>query len=616
METTYYKGCRDCKSEDNVIVDNYIKGYYFNKVTDMEEAIPEGVNKYNKQFLADLMYLNSQFYGLVLTFSVVSELIKRHDIVCSSDIKDLWRLAHAQSSTIKFNLSFRASLRRYQVAKIEIYKSIVKAIEIQKNRAERNKKMVERILADYNMDIILEAVKEDTGLDLFEHCAKFRDDALKDIITLTDEDKKKESERIKEEYIEYLEKLAERKGISLYDSVSDSVVHRIEVNKAIRERINAEDKEYRVKKLRSKQITSLHNDNILIQSDINSLADIVDGRIVGKKFQKILAKKMIERLQGVAGSIYYIGLVKETYVRYLGKDGAVGSIVHARLFKTLQSAQKCLDSAKADLDGIGKELNGYCAKIMKLIVLKPKELSIEEAELKFDKTRELRDTLKHPYSISDKIICKRVVEGALGILTTSSQGEAYVYVYIGPERRVGILCTRFTGEIYLGYTDFKPYIVSKPVKDEYNRDIPVKVDNGQVVCECVKLQFNCEFYQNKLEVLYSINQTMHTILHGDIESNCRIRGISKIKPFEKLRKRIDELLKYSVEVYYILGVSVHSNQEVRYCKLSNTTRCTNGVSAMDLFTSYDEAFNSCKILNEGSFDARRFIWRIFQIGKQ
>lgn len=57
-KNNFYSGCNIIK---DFTLDNYIKGAYYDKKLGRKIQIPEGVNKYNKQFILQLNELNMQF---------------------------------------------------------------------------------------------------------------------------------------------------------------------------------------------------------------------------------------------------------------------------------------------------------------------------------------------------------------------------------------------------------------------------------------------------------------------------------------------------------------------------------------------------------------------------
>lgn len=57
-KNNFYSGCNIMK---DYVLDNYVKGVCYDRKLGRKTPIPEGTNKYNKQFILQLNDLNMQF---------------------------------------------------------------------------------------------------------------------------------------------------------------------------------------------------------------------------------------------------------------------------------------------------------------------------------------------------------------------------------------------------------------------------------------------------------------------------------------------------------------------------------------------------------------------------
>lgn len=598
---TYYSGA-GIITESGRIIRNYIEGKYFNRHTGITEEIPLGYTKYNKALSDELGALNTQFYGIILTFSITVRLIKGHKETSWGDIKNLYRLMTAQSKTIKYNKSVRMALRKYKVNIKQVYDAINSDIEKEKDRVVRNKALMIDLFSDYGMQDILTLIEKETNTDIFDSCVNFMEAARAESIIMSEEDEENFRRTTEDNYVKYLEEIAEKNNVSLYDTITERLTDKIKMRDATRQKIKEEQKQRKQDVMHTKRLQILTRDNIFLQNDMEILTDIVEGTKIGKKFSQISATQMSRRIYDTIGNIYYIGAIKATAVNYVGeKNKLCGTLVTAKLFKSAEQAKRYLEEVKQTLDD-------YHTEVLKLTLFK---VQAKDIKVDFDVKKYLEATLAAPYSDEDRYLVKRVMDTTMGIESNIYRGEALVYVNSDFGK---IVCVdKKNGGLIPGSAEFNvESMVIKPAYEEYNQCIKLMIGNRYKAFEPVKISFNSEHFKNRLQEMLNENNYICRVLTGE---ETHIKNSVKLSrnAFDTLRSRMGkEIYMLYDSLYYVAGISALQQYKVDiiYGKQKNRLHYTKSFATLDLFEHYEGAKSLCEQLNEVH---NKFIWRVFRM---
>ena len=410
-KNNFYSGCSIMK---DYTLDNYVKGLYYDKKLGRKTPIPEGINKYNKQFILQLNDLNMQFFGLLRANSILVKLLQMHEHSSYGDLHILYNLMRAQGGTIRYNKLLKSSLKKYAIQKQAIYDSIKKDLSTQEDRVVRNKKLINDIMSDFGLDCLKEFIQETTGRDIVDDILQFALDNDKDINfkgqTDTDEETQKKEiqsyyDSLDNEYINYLLSNARNNGVELFTQISDSLLQ----NHNLREQRSIErkqrQKESKQQEKQNKAISAISNDNCKLNIAINDNSKLSDYAHDGVSYKledrigirdTIELQKLINSLGGIG---YYIAICKVSKVYYLNETGkSTVSILRAKWFSELEQANTFLDKLKEC------NKNDYCIKIQKLQTVARKTKTLNE----LDRVKEIigKQLLYH----SDKaLICNKIL---------------------------------------------------------------------------------------------------------------------------------------------------------------------------------------------------------------
>lgn len=327
-KNNFYSGCNIMK---DYVLDNYVKGLYYDRKLGRKIPIPEGTNKYNKQFILQLNDLNMQFFGLLRADSVLVKLLKMHEHTYYGDLNVLYNLMRAQGGTIRYNKLLKSALKKYAIQKQVIYDAIKRDLSTQEDRVVRNKKLINDIMSDFGLDCLKEFIQETTGRDIVDDILQFALDNDKDIDfkgqTDTDEETQKQEiqsyyDSLDNEYIDYLLSNAKNNGVELFKTISDSLEqhHSRQEQKAFERK--QREKEYKQQVKQNKALTAINNDNCKLNIAINANDKLSEYARDGKNYKlenridmrdAIALQKLINNLGGIG---YYIALCKESRVEY------------------------------------------------------------------------------------------------------------------------------------------------------------------------------------------------------------------------------------------------------------------------------------------------------------
>ena len=389
-KNNFYSGCKIVK---DFTLDNYIKGVYYDKKLGRKISIPEGVNKYNKQFILQLNDLNIQFLGLLRADRILVKLLKMHEHASYGDLNVLYNLMRAQGGTIRYNKMLKSALKKYAIQKQEIYDSIKKDLTTQEDRVIRNKKLINDIMSDFGLNCLKEFIQETTGKDIVDDILQFALDNDKDMDfkgqTDADEETQKKEvqsyyDNLDNEYIDYLLSNAKNNGVELFKTISDSLEqhHDRQEQRALERK--QREKEYKQQVKQNKALTAINNDNCKLNIAINANEKLSDYARDGVSYKlenrirmkdAIALQKLINNLGGIG---YYIAICKESKIYYVKETEALtASILRARWFSELKQAKAALEK----LMEVEENSRGvYCIKIQKLQTVARKTETLNELD--------------------------------------------------------------------------------------------------------------------------------------------------------------------------------------------------------------------------------------------
>ena len=389
-KNNFYSGCNIMK---DYVLDNYVKGLYYDRKLGRKIPIPEGTNKYNKQFILQLNDLNMQFLGLLRADSVLVKLLKMHEHTYYGDLNVLYNLMRAQGGTIRYNKLLKSALKKYAIQKQVIYDAIKRDLSTQEDRVVRNKKLINDIMSDFGLDCLKEFIQETTGRDIVDDILQFALDNDKDIDfkgqTDTDEETQKQEiqsyyDSLDNEYIDYLLSNAKNNGVELFKTISDSLEqhHNRQEQKTLERK--QKEKEYKQQVKQNRALTAINSDNCKLNIAINANDKLSEYARDGKNYKlenrinmkdAIALQKLINNLGGIG---YYIAICKESKIYYVkGTEELTASILRARWFSELEQAKAALEKLM-EVEEYSRGV--YCIKIQKIQTVARKIETLNELD--------------------------------------------------------------------------------------------------------------------------------------------------------------------------------------------------------------------------------------------
>ena len=356
MNTGFYKSTH-IRTASDLVVDNYIKGDYYDKKTGKRIKIEGGPNKYNKDFLMQLSDVNIQFFSLLRADSIVVKLLKMHEHKSGGEVYSISNLMRAQGGTIRYNRILKSALKTYGIKKQEIYNAIKKNIDSEKERVSRNKVLLYNLLDDYGLGSLNELIQKGTGRDLVDDILYFvnNNDVNTDFKSQKDDAELRKAEideyyeNVDNQYIDHLLDIAKANNINLFSEISESLkdVHELRDKQAKARK----EQQRQAKLLERKKIAEayINNDNGLLSDAMNSYKTTlyyenyketckvrVNDRLNLRDALALRAK--VSKLNGIA---YYISVCKESMVQYVSATGNLTrSILNARAVADKENLSK------------------------------------------------------------------------------------------------------------------------------------------------------------------------------------------------------------------------------------------------------------------------------------
>lgn len=334
---SYYKGCNILK---NQAVDGFLQGYEYVKVGETggvkKQQLEEGTNKYNYQFLVEVKDLIYSYCCLVRLNCCVKAILGefKDTSECYDAINTIWGLIKAQSGTVRYLRCLKSSLKLYKIKSNAIYKGIKAELEKTKERYERNKQCVNKILRDYGLDEYIDYIEKECNKTIYEDIFDFFNEHKLDITSEYDNDNDKYT-MLDNLYIQHIYEIGRKNNLNLEKGISDNVKIHIANKKRQKELLDKERKE-------EKRIIFEENCKERVgrvNSDLNDAIRTLNT----SNYNINVIKTLVERLKDLGNQGYYISLVKSSNVYFITKDKKeTTSIQRAVFFSNKEDAQEFL----------------------------------------------------------------------------------------------------------------------------------------------------------------------------------------------------------------------------------------------------------------------------------
>ncbi len=298
---------------EDVIVRDYMKGEYrkrVNGITYAPEKIPEGVTKYNVEFVRRVNACLEGFLSYIALDGCIEALLQEHSNKNEvyGAIRNIYNMMRAQGGTVRYLRSLRSSLKKYQVRHKVVYDALNKDMEKTEERMVRNRSFIIELYNEYGFHSLIEYL-ESKGTDIFE-------DAEKKIAELRTieypyekfNDIDAQYKAIYQGYVDYIKDLAKKEGLTLFQDVTASTITH---NIARREKA-AEVAEIRKK---AKQEKQFENVKARVSEDNTDLFKLIES---GTDYY--LATHLVPRLELIGGEGFYIVTRKKSQIYYVNSD--------------------------------------------------------------------------------------------------------------------------------------------------------------------------------------------------------------------------------------------------------------------------------------------------------
>lgn len=589
--------CSKNSTANNRIVNNFMQGIYYNNSTHTKELLSTNINRYNMNIVGEINELNSQFRQLIIVYDIIAKFISEHKDFSYGDARNIYRLMHAQSGTMKFNYLLKKSLKKYAVNKQIIYDQLKLNMKSQCNRVKRNKQLILQLLADYGMNNLADLVKEDTGMDIFEHADEFSNKLKENIVIVTDEDEKKFYNDIKDKYIEYLKELAVKYNVNIFEDISKTLEERrqLKIEKSLE--IKQENKEIKEKNREDRLMQILIQDGAYIQSDIDNATYIIESNTQGQKLGFVVLNDLRKKLNEYSKVVYYIATTVNGGIKYVSdNDTLTTSIRSAKFFNDKNKANEYVQQIKQN------ELwSKLVIAVIKLINNKG-NAKVALSNYAHNPIKNIQNIISIEDELDSIALIVKIINSAYGVDYKGNSGE--VAIYVCEQHPNKVLCkNEKDNKLFIGNIHENPVIVSKD-------NIHKKVSLGGYSFKPNLFTFNSGWYSS--------------LLNNIREENLFIQNLIDNKPLDTLEKYYydHELTKFTCElnkiknkisklvqlkelkdgcVYY---VAIHnitkfvSIRDIQYTKKRNRKLITPYANEMDVYTNYNEAINMAnRLLN-------------------
>lgn len=555
------------------IIKLYTEGYTY-VIGKGKVKLNSGTNSFNVKYIKEINNLIYYFSELLILEKVAIKLVSPGNNASSGEMHNIWNLIKVAYDTIKVYQLYKDRIKIYKIDREKIVNAFDKYIDIQKERIERNEKIVISFMNDYGLGEVIQIIENENNMSLYEHIKKFNS-----TIDLDSENTLEmfNSGYVSDRYIEYAEDLMKNKGISISYSISKSLQkHRdnIQLKKEQKREKTKQDKEDKI----NRDIDNkLLNDNAKLQNDAN--ASYYDK--LKKLSSRDEASNLFKIVNKFGGKVCYISLVNTGKVRYLTREmGSTFSIFNAAFFADERYAKEFLDKAIKEKR---VKLEGYHFYIGKILVNTSKIDNTDSL-----KVGELGELMYSDYA-SDKPSKAEIwfIRNALlktnGYNSNSSVADVIllsVNTDKGLKKYVKITDNDFE------FTEYE-HEASIYLPEENIDNIVSKLKQKRYKVEKIRIKFNSLWYSNKIKEIAGIANTIQQISSGKrLDSN----DIS-LNQASLFRDRVSEFKEQGYnKLYYII---FRSGTTKYYKKLSRDKRTTSIVQ-MELITNLDEALRVCR----------------------
>lgn len=598
----FYKGN---KLLEDTILKNYTQGRYFNTTTHSMEGITAKPNKYNLAFIKEINELNSAFYALTVSFSVAIELLSEHKNEIYGVINNLYRLLRAQGGTIRYNRLLKSKLRMYGIHKQKILDSINREIRVQKDRVTRNKAFLREILKECGLIDVILIVETDTGKDMFTSIVDFIEDKKQNETFLNDEDIDAFYANVKTQYIEFMREIADKHGVDMYKDISKNLLESLEHKRELAIAANQEAKERKQVLKDNKRISLLTSDNVLIQNELEVLSDIVDGTVSSTKIRPSMANTISNEFRNLGcNKVYYIGIIKNTSIRYYKNDESdTSSVCYMTKFKNKELAKSKADKLRADERYIGAIIDVLSLDISCMNPIYVQNIQ-NNIKLSSRNIKYILETLINTSEEENNIqLLMRAVNKIYGSIYNVNMYKGKFYIYCLPDSNKGkcVLVNR-NGKLDLGKPNDADIVIASD--RDVIKNATLNIDGNSIKLSILAIEFNCERLKNALADLFKENALLQISVNNksiapDLSMN---HGCCDKYTYLKLLNFIN---KYGGRgtLYYISKININKSRypnsfrHIRYIRRSNKSRDTSSFQFADMFSSRKEAEELCSSLN-------------------
>lgn len=385
LPNNFYKGNNILRDK---VLDDYVQGKYFDKALGVTMPIPEGCNKYNKDFLIKIKELNMQYFGLLRAENVIEKLLKIHEKTSFYDLHTIYNLMRAQGGTIKYNKLLRSALKKYKIQKQEIYNSISRDLKSQEERAGRNKILLINLMNDFGLGCLCQYIQESTGRDIVEDILQFTLDNDKNIdFTPSSKDEETQKKEIDEYYDnldnEYINNLLKyNSGENLFKTISDSLQQYHEK----REQCALKSKQDKKERIQNERIERAHklldSDNAKINRTLNRISEMRECEFSDYEFDLLNVYRTTLKFNGTAYYVAYIGCKQNSKIHYMCIDknanyGSTSNLSNALLFANEQEAIELKNRLLDKQSENSGKFNNVIFEVAKLQTLNTSKKSID-----------------------------------------------------------------------------------------------------------------------------------------------------------------------------------------------------------------------------------------------
>lgn len=577
---------------------NFMNGVYFNTRTHRKELLNRSTTKYNISIIAELNELNGQFRSLIIVYDITLKLITEHKDFRYGDSKNIYRLLHAQSGTIRFNRALKIALKKYAVNKQKVYDKLKEDIRKQVDRIARNKQLILDMFVDYGMNNLTDLVKEDTNMDIFEHAEKFSNKLQESVVIVTDEDEKEFYNLATNKYIEYLKDLAVRYNINIFEDISQTLANSRKLKEAKSLAIKQESKILKEKSRTNRLIQKLMQDGANIQSDLDDATYIIESNKYGKKLGCRTIRDLREKLSKYNNIVYYIAGTVDGAVKYVTDDNKLSTSLNKTLFfNSIDEANKRIQNIKQTDLGIQLTMT-----VIKLINNKGDLEKVINSSYINNATKIISSLIEIGDEEDNLALTVNVINSAYGADYKNNSGDAIVYVCEQHANKV-ICKNESNNKLFIGSVHENPVIVSKS-------NARSSVNLGEYSFKPESFNFDSSWYASVLNNIQNENSFIQALLNNpsmDVYRIYNIRYESEMRKYTDNLKRVKNKIinleqlnqLRSNKVYY---VAIHkvtkfvSFRHIQYAKKRNSNSITGSTNEMDIYTDYNEALSICNSL--------------------